>query len=50
MMHEYISPHDAYHVPDGHMAQFSVLCDYIEQGRSKQLKTHRKFKEICGCL
>jgi hypothetical protein len=50
MMHEYILPHGAYHVPDDHMAQFPVLCNYIEQGRSKQLETHRKFKEICGCL
>jgi hypothetical protein len=31
MMHEYISPHGAYHAPDGHMTQFPVLCDYIEQ-------------------
>jgi hypothetical protein len=39
-----------YHVPDGHIAQFPVLCDYIEQGRAKQLETHKKFKEVCGCL
>jgi hypothetical protein len=50
MMHEYVSPRGAYHVHDGHMAQFSMLCDYIEQGRSKQLQTHRKFKKLCGCL
>jgi hypothetical protein len=50
MMHEYISLRGAYHVPDGHMAQFLVLCDYIEQARSKQLETHSTFKEICGYL
>jgi hypothetical protein len=49
-MREYISPRGAYHVPDSHMAQFPMLCDYIEQGRAEQLETHRKFKEICGCL
>jgi hypothetical protein len=32
LMHEYISPHGVYHTPDGHMAQFPVLCDYIQQG------------------
>jgi hypothetical protein len=33
MMHEYIyiSPRGGYHVPDGYMAQFPMLCDYIEQ-------------------
>jgi hypothetical protein len=41
LMHEYISPHGAYHVLDGHMTQFHVLCDYIEQGRAKQLKTQQ---------
>jgi hypothetical protein len=50
MMREYISPHGAYHVPDGQMAQFPALCDYIEQGQSKQLETHIKFKEIYGYL
>jgi hypothetical protein len=47
LMHEYISPHGVYHTPDGHMAQFPTLCDYIEQRLVKQLETHRKFKEIC---
>jgi hypothetical protein len=50
MMHEFILPRGVYHVPDGHMTQFLALCHYIEQGWSKQLETHRKFKEICGCL
>jgi hypothetical protein len=35
-----------YHVPDGHMDQFPALCDYIEQGQSKQLKTHRNFMKV----
>jgi hypothetical protein len=34
-MREYISPHGAYHIPDGHMPQFPALCDYIQQGRAK---------------
>jgi hypothetical protein len=50
LMCEFISPHGAYHVPDGHIAQFPALCDYIEQRLEKQLETHRKFKEICECL
>jgi hypothetical protein len=50
LMHEYISPHGAYHVLDGHMTQIHALCDYIEQGRAKQLKTHSKFKKFCGRL
>jgi hypothetical protein len=32
IMHEYISPHGRFHIPNGHMTQFSALCDYIEQG------------------
>jgi hypothetical protein len=32
LMPEYIPPRGAYHTPDGHMAQFPALCDYIEQG------------------
>jgi hypothetical protein len=32
LMRKYISPCDVYHIPDGHMAQFPALCDYIEQG------------------
>jgi hypothetical protein len=29
LMREYKSPHGTYHIPDGHMAQFPALCDYI---------------------
>jgi hypothetical protein len=47
---EYISPRGAYHTLDGHITQFPVLCDYMQQVRTKQLETHGKFKEICGCL
>jgi hypothetical protein len=50
LLREYISPRGAYHTRDGHMAQFPALCDYIEQGRVDQLETHRKFKELCGCV
>jgi hypothetical protein len=35
LMREYISPCGRFHIPDGHMAQFPVLCDYIEQGRAQ---------------
>jgi hypothetical protein len=49
IMHEYISPHDGYHIPDGHMVKFPVLCDYIHQGQAKQMETHKKFREICQC-
>jgi hypothetical protein len=35
LMHVYISPHGAYHSPDGQMAQFTVLCEYIQQGQAK---------------
>jgi hypothetical protein len=41
MMREYISPRNAYHVHDGHMAPFSMLCDYIEQEQSKYLETQK---------
>jgi hypothetical protein len=47
IMREYISPRGGYHTPDGHMAQFLELCDYIKQGRAQQMKTHKKFREIC---
>jgi hypothetical protein len=50
LMHEYILPHGAYHTPGGHMAQFPMLYDYIEQGQVDQLESHRKFKELCGCV
>jgi hypothetical protein len=46
LMLEYISPPSAYHTPDGHMAQFPALCDYIKQGQVDQLKAHRISKEI----
>jgi hypothetical protein len=29
LMREYISPRGVFHTPDGQMAQFSMLCDYI---------------------
>jgi hypothetical protein len=50
MMCEYISPRSVYHIPYGHMTQFSALCDYIDQGRSKQLETHKKFVDIYRCI
>jgi hypothetical protein len=50
LIHEYILLRGVYHTPDGHMAQFPALCDYIKQGRANKLKTHRKFKEIYECL
>jgi hypothetical protein len=49
LMREYISPHDVFHIPDGHMTQFSALYDYILQGQAQQAETHTKFKQICGC-
>jgi hypothetical protein len=50
LMCEYISPRGAYHVFDGHMAQFPALCDYIEQGWAKQLETQRKFVDLYRCI
>jgi hypothetical protein len=32
LVREYISPYGAYHTPDGHITQFPVLCDDIQQG------------------
>jgi hypothetical protein len=32
LMHEYILPRGAYHVPNSQMTHFPRLCDYIEQG------------------
>jgi hypothetical protein len=32
LLHEYILPCGRFYIPDGHMAQFPVLCDYILQG------------------
>jgi hypothetical protein len=49
LMHEYISPRGQFHIPDGHMAKFSALCDYIEQGQAQHAETHKKFKKLCGC-
>jgi hypothetical protein len=49
-MREYISPHGAYHTPDGHMTQYLALCDYIEQVLAKQLETHRKFVDVYRCI
>jgi hypothetical protein len=49
LMHKYISPRGRFHITDGHMIQFLALCDYIEQGRAQQAKTHKKFKKIYGC-
>jgi hypothetical protein len=48
-MREYISPHGVYDIPDGHMAQFPMLCDYIVQEWAQQAETHKKYKKICGC-
>jgi hypothetical protein len=49
LIHEYISPRGRFHIPDGHMAQFPTLCDYILQQRAQQAETNKKFKKICGC-
>jgi hypothetical protein len=49
LIREYILPRGTYHTPDDHMGQFIALCDYMQQGWAKQMETHRKFKEICGC-
>jgi hypothetical protein len=32
LMYEYVSPRGQFHISDGHMAQFPMLCDYIQQG------------------
>jgi hypothetical protein len=48
-MREYISLRGRFHIPNGHMAQFPALCDYIQQGRAQQAETHNKFKKICVC-
>jgi hypothetical protein len=32
LMRDYISPHGVFHTPDGHMAKFPVIYDYIKQG------------------
>jgi hypothetical protein len=48
-MRDYISPHGVFHTPDGHMAKFPVIYDYIKQGWSQQVDTQKKFKAICGC-
>jgi hypothetical protein len=47
-MYDYISPRGVFHTPDGHMAKFPTLCDYIKQGQSQQAGTHKKVKAICG--
>jgi hypothetical protein len=31
LMRDYISPCGVFHTPDGHMAKFPALCDYIKQ-------------------
>jgi hypothetical protein len=49
LMREYISLRGRFHIPNGNMAQFPILCDYIQQGRATQVETHKKFKKICGC-
>jgi hypothetical protein len=49
LMREYISLHGRFYIPDGHMARFPTLCDYIQQGRTQQTKTHKKFKKHCEC-
>jgi hypothetical protein len=50
LMSEYISPRVVYHTPNGHMTQFPMLCDYLEQGRAKQLETHRKYVDVYRCI
>jgi hypothetical protein len=32
LMCEYILPRGAYYTSDGHLVQFPMLCNYIEQG------------------
>jgi hypothetical protein len=49
LIHEYISPRGRFHIPNGHMAQFPALCDYILQQRAQQAETNKKFKKIYGC-
>jgi hypothetical protein len=34
LMRKYISRCGVYHIPDHHMAQFPMLCDYIQEGRA----------------
>jgi hypothetical protein len=31
LMHHSILLHGQFHIPDGHMAQFPTMCDYIVQ-------------------
>jgi hypothetical protein len=53
LMCEYISSDGRFHIPDGHMAQFPALCDYIQQGRATQAETHKKFKknvDVIRCI
>jgi hypothetical protein len=49
-MREYISPRGRFHIPNGHMAQFLALCDYIQQGRATQAETHKKFVDVIRCI
>jgi hypothetical protein len=46
LMRHYISPHGRFHIPNGHMAQFPTLCDYIVQGRAQHVETNKKFKHL----
>jgi hypothetical protein len=48
-LRHYISPRGWFHIPDGHMTQFPVLCDYVDQGQAQHVETNKKFKQICGC-
>jgi hypothetical protein len=50
LMCEYILHRGAYHTPNGHIAQFPALFDYIQQGQAKQIETHRKFVHVYRCI
>jgi hypothetical protein len=42
-----------YHIPDDYMAQFSMLCDYIQQGRAQHVKLIEnlgKFVDVNRCI
>jgi hypothetical protein len=45
LMHQYISPRGWFHIPDNHMAQFPVLCDYILEGRAQQAEMNKKITQ-----
>lgn len=47
MMRKFISTGGSYHVKDGHMAQFSDLCDWAGEGQASLREIHEKFDNIC---